>query len=111
EAGTVLAGPKDGTATTHSGTVTLTDTVTFPIGITHVILKAKLGTDFDTNDTIAASTTPSGWGTVIGQNTGRTVTPAPSSAVTGATQTVKAAALSITVSSQPPAQTVIAGAN
>jgi len=75
-------------------------------------MKGKLGTTFVTNDTIQASTTPSSqWTTVKGQVTGNTITPAPASALSGSTMTVKAAALTVTVSSQPVAQTIIAGAN
>ncbi|MBI2108890.1 MAG: hypothetical protein HYT93_01760 [Parcubacteria group bacterium] len=111
--GTVLAGPADGSgATDKSGSITLTDSITFPIGITNVILKAKLGTDFANNDTVVASTTPSSdFGTVTGQVTGNTITPAPASAVTGSTQTVKAGAFTVSVSAQPTARTVIAGAS
>ncbi|MBI1999530.1 MAG: peptidoglycan-binding protein [Parcubacteria group bacterium] len=112
--GAVLAGPADGAgATANSGSITLTDTVTFPIGITNIILKAKLGTDFVTNNTVAASTTPgstSYWTTVTGQVTGNTITPAPTSAITGATQTVKAGSFEVSVSAQPTARTIIAGA-
>jgi hypothetical protein len=113
ENGSVLAGPVDGSgATTKSGSITLTDTITFPVGVTNMILKAKLGTDFGNNDQIAASTTPSsGWTTVTGQVTGNSITPSPTSAVSGPTQTVKAGSLTISVSSQPPAQTVIAGSD
>jgi hypothetical protein len=112
ENGEVLAGPADGSgATTKSGTIQLSDTVVFPVGVTNVILQAKLGTDFASNDTIAASTTPSSdFGTVTGQVTGNTITPAPTSAVSGPTQTVKAGSLTVTVSSQPTSRTVIAGA-
>jgi len=109
--GAVLAGPADGSgATTLNGSITLTDTITFPVGVTNLILKAKLGTDFGNNDTIVASTTPdSDWTTVTGQTTGNSITPAPASAISGPTQTVKAGSLTISVSTQPPAQTVIAG--
>ena len=106
--GKVLAGPVDGSSS--SNTVTFTDSVTFQPGVTKVMLKAKLGTDFATNDTVAASTTPSGWTSVTGQNTGNSITPTPSSAITGPTQTVKAGALTVSVSSLPAAQTVISGA-
>lgn len=109
--GSVLAGPVDGAgATANHGTITLTDTVTFPVGITNVILKAKLGTDFVTDNTIAASTTPSSnFTTVTGQVTGNTITPNPTSAISGSTQTVKAGAFAVSVSAQPTARTVIAG--
>lgn len=110
--GKILAGPKDGSgATANSGTIQLTDTITFPTGITNVILKAKLGTDFVTNNTVAASTTPSSdFTTVTGQVTGNTITPAPTSAVTGTTQTLKTGAFTVSVSSQPTARTIISGA-
>lgn len=107
--GSVLAGPVDGAS---AGTVTFTDTVTFPVGITKFALKGKLSTDFTTNQTISASTTPgTNWTTVTGVTTGKSITPAPSSVLTGNTMTVKAGALAISVSSQPTARSVIAGAN
>ncbi len=111
EDGTVLAGPKDGAGALQTGNLTFTDTITFPVGITNVKLIGKLGTDFDTNDTIAASTTPStNWTTITGQVTGNSITAGPTSAVSGQTMTVKAGAFSVTASTQPTARTVIAGA-
>lgn len=109
--GSVLAGPVDGVDTTDpAGTLTFTNTVTFPTGITKVMLKGKLGTDFVSNDTVQASTTPSsGWTTVKGLTTGNSLTPSPSSAITSSLMTVKAGALAISVSSQPSARNVIAG--
>ncbi|MCX6819827.1 MAG: peptidoglycan-binding domain-containing protein [Candidatus Adlerbacteria bacterium] len=112
--GAVLAGPVDATTggTTADALVTFTDTVTIPVGTTQLFLKGKLGTNFVTNDTIQASTTPSTqWTTVTGQTTGRSLTISPASSLTSASQTVKAAALNVTVSSVPIAQTVIAGSN
>lgn len=110
--GSVLAGPVDGSGASVSGTVTFTDTVTFPVGVTKIALKGKLSTDFVSNDTLQASTTPSTqWTTVTGVSTGKSITPSPASAITGNTMTVKAGALAISVSSQPTARTVIAGAN
>ncbi|MDE2001727.1 MAG: peptidoglycan-binding protein [Patescibacteria group bacterium] len=110
QTGAVLAGPIDASGTAAYGTVTFTDSVTFPVGVTNLTLKGKLSSNFVTNDTVAASTTPgTGWTTVTGQTTGNTITPSPSSALTSQTMTVKAAALSVSVSSVPIAQTVIAG--
>ncbi|MBI5139862.1 MAG: peptidoglycan-binding protein [Candidatus Vogelbacteria bacterium] len=106
--GKVVAGPVDITAT--SPVVTFSDTVTFPIGKGTYTLKGKIGTDFATNQTIAASTTPSSDWTSTGQNTGNSITETPASAVTGNTMTVKAAAVTITVSPDPALQTVVAGA-
>ena len=117
ESGAVVAGPVDGTAadsanTTGSGdgSIVFTDTVTFPVGVKNYILKAKIGTDIDNNVTIVASTTPSAdfAGTVRGLVTGNTITPSPTSAITFNTMTVKSGSLTVSVSSVPIAQTVIA---
>jgi hypothetical protein len=108
--GAVVAGPVDIAGSLTSGTLTFTDTVTLPVGITKLSLKAKIGTAFGTNSTVQASTTPStGWTSVTGQTTGNSITPAPTTAVTGSLMTVKAGALSISVSSQPTSRSVIAG--
>jgi len=109
--GAVLAGPVDGVDVLDpSGKVTFSDSVTFPVGITKLRLQGKLGTDFVSNDTVQASTTPSSqWTTVTGQTTGQTITPSPTTAVTANTMTVKAAALTINVLSTPVSQTVVAG--
>ncbi|OGZ09191.1 MAG: hypothetical protein A3D67_01640 [Candidatus Lloydbacteria bacterium RIFCSPHIGHO2_02_FULL_51_22] len=114
--GAVLAGPNDGSGTDGigvNGSITLSDTIVFPVGITNVMLKAKLGTNFGNNDTVQASTTPNStnFGTVTGQVTGNTITPSPTSAVNGPIQTVKAGSLTISVSSQPSERTVIAGSS
>jgi hypothetical protein len=110
ESGKTLAGPLDAADTGTTGTITFTDTVTFPVGVTNIKMVGKLGTDFANNDTVAASTTPSSqWTSITGQSTGVTITAAPTSAVSGQTMTVKAGALVISVSSVPISQTVIAG--
>jgi hypothetical protein len=110
--GSVLAGPVDGVNTTiPAGTLTFTSTITFPVGITKIMLKGKLGTSFTANDTVQASTTPStDWTTVKGVVTGNSITPQPTSAITSSLMTVKTGALSISVSSQPTARNMIAGA-
>ncbi|PIP73995.1 MAG: hypothetical protein COW88_00260 [Candidatus Lloydbacteria bacterium CG22_combo_CG10-13_8_21_14_all_47_15] len=111
--GTIVAGPVDGASgATNSawGTVTFTDTVTFPVGKGTYTLKGKLGTAFVSNDTVQASTTPgSQWTTVTGQSTGDSITPTPSSAITGSTMTVKAPTITMSVLSTPLAQTIVAG--
>ncbi|MEK7088262.1 MAG: peptidoglycan-binding protein [Patescibacteria group bacterium] len=113
--GSVLAGPVDGSGTTANGglnALTFNDTITFPVGVTKIQLKGKLSTGFVDGDTIQASTTPSSdWTTATGATTGVTVTPSPSTSITGSTKTVKAAALTISVGSDPVSQTVVAGAN
>jgi len=105
--GTVVAGPVDGVA---ANTVTFSDTIIFPIGKNTYTLKGKLSTDFSSDETVSASTTPStDWTTVTGQVTGKTITPS-SSVVTGNTMTVKGAVVTISVANTPAAQTVVAGA-
>src|SRR3989344_1079830 len=70
EDGVVVAGPVDGVAAT-ANVVRFTDTVTFKPGRTVYTLKGKIGTDIGSNDTIAASTTPStDWATVRGVTSG-----------------------------------------
>ncbi len=120
ENGAVVAGPVDATGAALVGTVTFTDTITFPVGKHTYTLKGKLTTTstegFESNDTIVMSTQPSSgvatavnWTTVKGQNTGVTIYATPYTAITANTITVKAGALDVSVSSFPLAQTVIAG--
>src|SRR3989344_2260646 len=104
----VIAGPVDEVDTT--GDVTFTDTVLYPIGKKTYTFKGKVGPGFGADGTVILSTTPStNWTTVTGQVTGKTITPS-SAAVTMSTITVKSAALTISVSSNPAAQTIVAGA-
>lgn len=104
--GAVLAGPVDQSA----GIVTFSDTITFPVGVTKLALKGKLGTSFLNNNTIRASTTPStNWTTVTGQVTNTTITPSPSSVLQANSMTVKSAALTVSTLPSPLAQTVVAG--
>ena len=118
ENGSVIAGPVDGNATDDHAQVTgisngafvFTDTVTFPIGVHTYKLLGKIDTSMDNSTTIAASTTPSSdFATVKGTITNTTITPAPDSALTLSTMTVKAGALTISRISEPPARTIIAG--
>ncbi|MDD4761428.1 MAG: peptidoglycan-binding domain-containing protein [Candidatus Pacebacteria bacterium] len=104
--GNVVAGPDDGVST---GKVTFSDTVTFPVGKHIYTLKGKIGTSFSNDQTVSASTTPSGWSTVKGVTTGQTISPTPSSAVAASTMTIKGAALSISTSATPVAQSVVRG--
>ncbi|TSC69111.1 MAG: SpoIID/LytB protein [Parcubacteria group bacterium Gr01-1014_66] len=116
DTGNVVAGPVDGnasdttdTAGSGDGVVVFSTTVTFKTGLHIYKLRGKVGTDFATNTTIVASTTPSSdFATVKGVTTGNTVTPGPTSAITFSTMTVKSGALTMTVSSVPIAQTVVA---
>ncbi len=109
QSGKIIGGPIDVSSTAAVfSPITFTDTITFPVGITNMTLKGKLGTGFGNNDTIEASTTPSGW-TAVGQVTGYTITPTPSSALDGPTMTAKGLALTISTQSTPAAQSIVGG--
>lgn len=106
--GTVVAGPVDGAA---EGSITFTDTVTFPTGKTTYKLVGKVGTALVDGNTIQASTTPSSdWTTATGQTTGNTISlSALSTAITMNTMTVRAATTTVTVSGNPASQNVVMG--
>lgn len=107
--GNNLAGPADITAS--AAAVTFSETITYPVGTTILKLRGKAGTDYASNDTIAASTTPnSDWTTVKGVNTNQTIT-LSSATFTGSTMTVKAGTLRVSTSPTPIAQTIVAGAS
>jgi len=117
EDGMVVAGPVDGVAGFNNA-IRFTDTVTFKPGRAVYTLKGKLGTDFGSDDTVSASTTPgSDWSTARGVTSGVSLTPTPGSAVTLSTMTVKAVALTVSLSSDTretsnassTAQNVVAG--
>ncbi|MCK5021668.1 MAG: peptidoglycan-binding protein [Candidatus Pacebacteria bacterium] len=111
ENGSVVAGPVDAEGASTAATVTFTDTVTFPIGIGTYTLKGQLASTFVNDQTIVFNTDPDDdWTTVTGQTTGNSITPAPTSAVTSNTMTMKAGTVSISVSDNPVAQNVVAGA-
>lgn len=111
--GSIIAGPADGALTASTGpngTVTFTDTVTFPVGKTTFTLKGQMGSTFASNDSVVISTTPSSqWTGVTGQSTGNTISLSSFGLATANTMTVKTGALAINVSSQPSARNVIAG--
>ena len=104
--GTALAGPKD----VKNKVVTLTDSITLPVGTNVLSVKADLDNLWSNNDTIQLSFTPStAVSSVTGQTTGNSVTPTPSTSVSGQTMTVQAGSLTIDTSTSLAAQNVIAG--
>ncbi len=110
--GAVLAGPVDSTLTAASGGLTLnfSDTVTFPVGVTHLTLKGTVPNTASSNEVYTVSTTPASyWTTVTGQVTSTTITPAPSTSISANQMTVKTAAMNVSVLPSPVAQTVVAG--
>ena len=109
----IVAGPLDPTVKQYYGGSTLlaattTDTVTVPTGVHKYTVKADLDADFGTDDTIVVHIKPNQL-TAKGETTGLATTPTPATEQSSATMTVKGAALSMSVSSQPIAQTVVAG--
>ncbi|MBI2055031.1 MAG: peptidoglycan-binding protein [Candidatus Sungbacteria bacterium] len=106
ENGAVVAGPKDPT----SSGVTMTDSWTAPIGAHAYKIQGKLDSTFVTNDTLTVGLLASGF-TAKGVITGKNITPSPASLVTANTQTVRAAALKVSVAPSPIAQTVVRGLN
>ncbi len=112
ENGSVVAGPVDATWTSSAHTqqtITLSDSVSFPVGRHVYTLKGKLPSTA-TNGTVftIASNPYSAWSNVKGDTTGTTIT-LPNATVTMNAMTVKAAALAITVASTPSAQSIVAG--
>lgn len=104
--GATVAGPKD----PSSGIVTFTDTWTIPAGVNTYKVQGKLDTSFVTNNTVAVSIVPGNM-TAKGESTGKSITPTPSTAVAANTQTVRAAALAVSVAPSPIAQNVVEGIN
>ena len=113
--GTILAGPVDGSAETSTtnpdGTATFSGTVSFPVGTTQVLVKGNMSTDPSADATITLSfNTPATKVTSItGGTTGNAITATPSTQVSANVMTVKAGALTVSVSGSPVAQTVIRG--
>ncbi len=105
--GAVVAGPVDLSGT--GGTITFTDSVTFPVGVKTYTIKGKVPSTILSGTVYTLSSTPSsGWTSVTGQTTGNTIT-LSNGAFTMNAMTVKTAALAISVSTQPSARSVIAG--
>lgn len=115
ENGAIVGGPLDaalqydteGSSILNVG-VTSTDTFTVPVGKHTYTVRGDLSGDFAAGDTIVANVNNSGV-TARGETTGLTldaITGNPSSA----TMTIQTASLSASVSPQPVAQTVVAGA-
>ncbi len=109
--GAVVAGPVD--AVNVGGVaqkVTFTDTLTLPIGAKTYTLKGKIPSTAVNGTTVVASTTPSSdWTNITGQTTGNTISLSGNGVFTMNTMTVKAAALAISVSATPSAQSIVSG--
>lgn len=94
-----------------AATLTFTDAITFPVGQRTYTIKGKVPSGAANGATIILSSTPSSqWTGVTGVTTGNTISLSSNGAFTMNTMTVRGAALAISVSSQPTARNVIAGA-
>lgn len=109
--GTVVAGPVDATYNSTIGkqVVTFTDSVTFPVGLNTYTLKGKIPSSFSNGIGIVASTSPSMWTNPKGDVTGDSISLTGNSSFSLNTMTVKTAALTTSVSTNPAAQTITAG--
>ncbi|MBT7007055.1 hypothetical protein HN958_00930 [Candidatus Falkowbacteria bacterium] len=110
----VVAGPQD--PATSGTAFNLTDAYTVPVGTTQYTLKADIASDTSSSDTVIASMA-AGAVTAKGANSGKTTyttssgsTVPPASAVTGKTQTVKAAALTVNTAATPVAGNLVVNA-
>jgi len=110
--GAVVAGPIDEAAVANAGNgLTFTDTVTFPVGRRIYTIKGKLASNTTNGATIVLGATPSsGWTNVTGQITGNSISLSSNGVFAMNTMTVRAASLAVTVSTDPVAQNVVAGA-
>ncbi|MDO8561956.1 MAG: peptidoglycan-binding domain-containing protein, partial [bacterium] len=106
ENGAVVAGPVD--ASGVGATLTFTDTITYPTGLHTWTIKGKVPSTYTNGGTIQLSTTPSAWTSVTGQTTGNTVTISTGNFAMN-TMTVRAATLTMGLSTTPSAQTIVAG--
>lgn len=109
--GAIVAGPVDCTAICdNNSSITLTDAITFPVGESTYTMVGKIGTVALNDATYQLTTNPAtDWTTVTGDNTGDTITPTPSGDQALQTMTVKAAALTLSVSNSPADQTIVSG--
>ncbi len=108
--GAVVAGPVDtGYTSGATQTITFTDSVTLPVGLRTYTLKGKVASGAANGATITISTTPSSWTNITGQTTGNTIT-LTNGNFSMNTMTVKSAALAVSVSATPSAQSIVSGA-
>jgi hypothetical protein len=107
ENGSVVAGPIDSSGTGTS--LVFSDSITFQTGSHTYFVRGKVPSGTLNGLTYTLTVTPSGWTSPVGDSTGDTISLATFGAFTLNTMTVKAAALAVTLSSTPAAQTVVAG--
>ncbi|MEX0934132.1 MAG: hypothetical protein WD003_02685 [Candidatus Paceibacterota bacterium] len=109
--GSTIAGPQD--LSVSAGTVTISDTITLPVGTNIIRVYGTLDNDWENNDTIVVSlqTAASALTSIRGAVSGQTITATPASTVTAKTQTVNGASLTVTPDSSLVAQNIINNSN
>lgn len=106
ENGAVVAGPVDETST---GTLTFSNTVTFPTGTHTYTLRGTVPAEWPTGTQVTLSTNPgTQWTNITGQISGNNIT-LTNAAITLAQMTVRGAGLAVGVSPSPAAQSIVAG--
>jgi len=106
--GALLAGPKDLVVTTED--VTFTDVIILPVGVTKVKVTANLASDVSLADSIKIDLDAPSTGIVAkGMTSNDSVTPSPTSAVSGNTMVVQAAALTAVTNTTPAARSIVKG--
>lgn len=106
--GSVIAGPVDTTFSNGTMTATFTDTVTLPTGHRVYSIKGKVPSAAVNGAIITASTNPSSWSNPTGQTSGNSVTIGTGSFSMNS-MTVKGGALTVSMSSSPASQNIVAG--
>ncbi len=105
--GTLLAGPKDLTATPDA---TFTDVIILPVGTTKVKVTANLATSVSNGDTILLDIgTPAASIVARGMQSNDSVTPAPATDVAANTLTIQAATLTAVTNTTPAARSIVKG--
>lgn len=109
--GAIVAGPVDavdGTIGDGNQTVTFTDTITYPVGMGTYTLVGRLPSGTGNGQQLVVSTNPTTWSNIRGLTSGNNLT-LTNGSFSMNTMTVKAASLTISVSSSPVAQNIAAG--
>ncbi len=111
ENGSVVAGPVDATLESAGvQRIAFSDTVTLPVGRHVFRLQGRVPSTIGTGSTFIVSTNPStDWTNITGQTTGNTISFSGIGNFSMNTITVKGASLTLNVSSNPVAQTIVAG--
>lgn len=109
--GALLAGPKDLTTTDATNAyVTFTDVIILPVGVTKVKVTANIATSVTASDAINVDIDDASTEiTAKGMTSNDSVTPSPTSAVSGNNLVIQGAALAAVTNATPAARSVVVG--